>query len=86
MVLLDERERNLVTSKLASLKDDILSITEGKTLFIRLKGLEIMNDDPSQVHVLYMKCETEDDRFQIISDTVARKFADTGTYHITNII
>lgn len=39
-----------------------------------------MNDDPSQVDVLYAKCEPQDENntIQQIADLVARKFTEKG--------
>ncbi|CAL8114238.1 unnamed protein product [Orchesella dallaii] len=80
MVLLDERERNRASEILSSLQPSIKQLTEGKTVRIRLKGLEIMNDDPSQVDVLYAKCEplSSNGVEQEIADLIAKEFSKQG--------
>lgn len=57
-------------------------ITNGTKLRFRLKGLEIMNDDPTEVDILYAKCIFEDGNrlVQQIADLTAQRFAGTGTY------
>ncbi|ODN03508.1 Activating signal cointegrator 1 complex subunit 1 [Orchesella cincta] len=80
MVLLDERERQRTSEILSSLQPTIKQLTEGKSIRIHLKGLEIMNDDPSQVDVLYAKCESSSGNSieQQIADLIANEFAKKG--------
>lgn len=54
---------------------------EGK-IRIRVKDLEIMNDDPTQVDVLYAKCYEEggSGKLQKIADLVAKHFKDSGKF------
>ncbi len=58
-------------------------------LQICLKGLEIMNDDPTQVDVMYAKCEAVDgtnaSTVQQIADAIAHKFAEKGLLNIHEI-
>jgi 2'-5' RNA ligase len=53
-------------------------ITQGDKVVVRLRGLEIMNDDPTQVDVLYAKCQSENRQLQDIADLVASSFAESG--------
>lgn len=45
---------------------------------IRVQGLEIMNDDPSDVRVLYAKVVSENNSLQQLVDNVANFFSTTG--------
>lgn len=58
----------------------IISLTGSKPLKINIKGLEYMNDDPSQVDVLYAKVNqiNEENSIQIIADDLMRKFCEAG--------
>lgn len=50
-------------------------------LKIRVKGLEYMNDDPTEVDVLYGKVEIEGDKNQLlqqISDELVEYFVEEG--------
>lgn len=52
------------------LADELWELLEQGPLRCRLQGLEIMNDDPSEVDVLYAKVVDASDRFQAIADQV----------------
>lgn len=56
----------------------IQEILESKPLDIHIKGLEYMNDDPSQVDVLYAKVEDSSNRIQQIADNLMFRFVDSG--------
>lgn len=43
---------------------------------ISIRGVEIMNDDPSSVNILYAKVESE--ALQQIGDGILRRFIDAG--------
>jgi activating signal cointegrator complex subunit 1 len=82
LVLLDAKERKLVTDLLDNLKPIIIKkleedASEGKCK-IHLKGIEIMNDDPSQADVLYAKCNLNSQTIQQIADLLNEKFEETG--------
>lgn len=47
-----------------------------KQIQARIRGIEIMNDDPSRVRVLYGKIES--DAFQRIGDRILKRFIDAG--------
>ena len=57
----------------------IKEILESKPLTIRIKGLEYMNDDPSNVDVLYAKIEASSaHKIQAIADKLMAKFVESG--------
>lgn len=60
------------------------NICGNKPLKVTLRGLEIMNDDPSEVHVLYAKCVLEDSTLQDVADMVAKHFGDSGMSLVKN--
>jgi len=49
-------------------------ITGGDKLFVDIKGLEVMNDDPSDVDVLYAKVECKNDTLQKLADEIMDTF------------
>jgi len=58
--LFTQKDIDQATSILQELKPKIYDILNTRTLMVKFKGLEIMNDDPSQVDVLYLQVhETE---------------------------
>jgi activating signal cointegrator complex subunit 1 len=67
-------------------KTFIKDLTGSKPLKVRIKGLEYMNDDPSEVDVLYAKVEPisdeasslENSAIQKISDALMQKFVASG--------
>ena len=74
LALMDEAERQKAKEVLE------LAIAEFKTdnkLNIEIKGLEIMNDDPGEVDVVYAKINKSDE-LQTLSDGIVSKFAETG--------
>ncbi|KAK3254398.1 hypothetical protein CYMTET_36386, partial [Cymbomonas tetramitiformis] len=52
----------------------------GKSLMLRIQGLEYMNDDPSEVDVLYVKVEEVggEGRLERLCEAVVDLFADEG--------
>ena len=54
----------------------ILPILEGETLEFEIKGLEIMNDDPSDVDVLYAKIVDQTGKLQKIVDAIGKSLDD----------
>ncbi|CAG7716839.1 unnamed protein product [Allacma fusca] len=78
LVLLDSREREEVSKLFASLSPDIETLTGKKPHKVRLQGLEIMNDDPSEVDVLYAKCVLDDDTLQSVANHVANRLVASG--------
>jgi activating signal cointegrator complex subunit 1 len=78
LVLLDSRERDEVSKLLASLAPEIENITNKKSHRVQLRGLEIMNDDPSEADVLYAKCVLDDDTLQKVANLVANRLISSG--------
>jgi len=79
MALLDERERNLARELLSDCKESIvLPILNGERLSFEISGLEIMNDDPSDVDVLYGKILDKSGKLQQIVDALVDKFVNCG--------
>jgi activating signal cointegrator complex subunit 1 len=57
----------------------IQNLISQRELRVKLKGLESMNDDPSDVHVLYAKVDLVNQNFmQELSDRLMKKFVDAG--------
>ena len=51
-------------------------------LRFRLQGLEIMNDDPTQVDILYAQCYAQDDTIQKLADHVCDAFLNSGEFNV----
>ncbi|CAK9294071.1 unnamed protein product [Gordionus sp. m RMFG-2023] len=71
--LLDQEEVDKCAKVLKDCYEDCLKkIINGKVLRVRLKGIDYMNDDPSDVHVLYAKVDpfSDLDRVQSIADMI----------------
>ncbi|KAG8192518.1 hypothetical protein JTE90_015159 [Oedothorax gibbosus] len=79
LTLLNNREKETALGILQKSKNEILHILGGKSLLVEIKGVEYMNDDPSEVDVLYGKIkETDKDNcLQIIADILADAFANS---------
>lgn len=77
MVLLDDQDRNRAAELLQQCKTDIVDpILQGNPLKLEISGIEIMNDDPSSVHVLYAKVFNE--KLQEIVNRIAAFFKEQG--------
>ena len=69
MALLDERERDLARQILIECKETIIKpLLRDRTLEFSIEGLEIMNDDPGDVDVLYGKVHDDSGALQSIVD------------------
>ena len=55
-------------------------IRENGPITIELRGVECMNDDPSEVVVLYIKVHEEKGCLQKICNEIAKKFLDAGEH------
>jgi len=78
MVLMDDRERNIAREILQDCKDTIILPKHGDTPFeVEISGLEIMNDDPGEVDVLYAKVNKSQE-LQQIAELIVDKFVDAG--------
>lgn len=81
MALMDERETQNAEQLLKECKEDFIEpILKSAPLNIHLRGLEYMNDDPSNVDVLYAKIEPGEslDKLQMIVDRMVDKFTSAG--------
>ncbi|XP_075729368.1 activating signal cointegrator 1 complex subunit 1 isoform X2 [Rhipicephalus microplus] len=88
LVLLDAKECSMAQGVLEDCKDLVKKILEDEPLMVRVHGLEIMNDDESEVDVLYAKVSSwsnegssrspEKCRLQQLADAVAQRFLDSG--------
>ena len=71
MALLDERERAMARDMLEECKENIiLPLLGADRLSFNICGLEIMNDDPSDVDVLYGKIVDKSGKLQNIVDAI----------------
>ncbi|GLV42385.1 uncharacterized protein CBL_03122 [Carabus blaptoides fortunei] len=84
LVLLDSSEIEDASEVLEKCKKEIIDpqLKSGPPLIIKMKGLQYMNDDPSQVDVLYAKVNVENhenpDILQKISDDIVEFFYKNG--------
>ncbi|XP_060565839.1 activating signal cointegrator 1 complex subunit 1-like [Ruditapes philippinarum] len=79
LVLLDETDIRKAVDTLLECREDLIEpILRGEPLHVQLHGLEYMNDDPSEVDVLYAKVKDTSDRLQILADRLVDKFTSTG--------
>lgn len=84
LTLVDEEEVTTAKKVLTTCYEEYISklFKRDKHYKIHLKGLEIMNDDPTSVNVLYgnvhMDTEEHNEHFQNISDTIAEYFYKSG--------
>lgn len=53
---------------------------------MHLKELEIMNDDPTQVDIVYAKCHDKGDVLQQMADYIAKKFDKSGKIAISVVL
>ena len=77
----DDEERKEAVSVLSRCKEEILEeILERKPLRIKVGPLEIMNDDMSEVDVVYARVEAIDgsDKLQQMCDKIHARFAASG--------
>ena len=80
LALMDEIERKKAKEILESAIEEF---KVAKKLSIEIKGLEIMNDDPGEVDVVYAKVN-DCDELQTLADGIVSKFAETGTDNFQN--
>ncbi|KAG1676668.1 Activating signal cointegrator 1 complex subunit 1 [Nymphon striatum] len=84
LVLLNDADRSRATDLLHECKDEIIMpLIHGYSKSLCLKGLEYMNDDPSEVDVLYAKVLPSNSSnllpsLQVIVDHIAEKFKRSG--------
>jgi len=86
LALMDDYEREKAKTLLQECKESVIRPILGtEPLQIKIQGLEIMNDDPAEVDVIYAKIQSEDvsgnnddDALQKISDGLVQKFVAAG--------
>ena len=79
LALLSKNEVKEAVELMNNLHKELSALVNGKNLSFQLKGLEIMNDDPSSVDVLYAKVDGESSMMlQVIADIVYERFSNTG--------
>lgn len=84
LVLMDDIEKLLAIQLLQECKEEIISplFKNADPMRIILEGLEIMNDDPSDVDVLYAKVKLSlpkyGSSFQSMADKIVEHFANKG--------
>eukprot|EP01102_Stenamoeba_stenopodia_P002698 TRINITY_DN12558_c0_g1_i1.p1 TRINITY_DN12558_c0_g1~~TRINITY_DN12558_c0_g1_i1.p1 ORF type:complete len:419 (+),score=105.98 TRINITY_DN12558_c0_g1_i1:96-1352(+) len=73
-------EESLESAKkiMRELSKKIYDAVETRSVIARLSGLEIMNDDPSSVHVLYAKVHISDGRVQKLAEVIRSEFKLAG--------
>lgn len=78
MALFDERERSLARDILQDCKENIILPLRGEKPFqVDIVGLEIMNDDPAEVDVLYGKVEGAEE-LQEVAEQIVNRFVEAG--------
>ncbi|XP_065224309.1 uncharacterized protein LOC135848338 [Planococcus citri] len=81
ILLTDDKERDIAVNTMISSKEDIIKpLFGGRALQVRVRGLQLMNDDPSEVKVLYAKVEDPSDEglLQELADKMVDYFVDAG--------
>lgn len=79
LALLNKAEQKEAIEVMNSLHGEISALVGEAKMTFRLKELEIMNDDPSSVDVLYAKVDGESSvLLQVIVDTIYERFWNTG--------
>lgn len=77
LALMDDEDRAVAATYLQDCKEMIVDpILQGSPLQVEMKGVDIMNDDPSAVDVLYGKVESKE--LQQIANNVADYFVERG--------
>lgn len=77
--LLTDSEVQKCSSLLKELSQVVYDVVGTRSLVVRLRGLEIMNDDPSDTHVLFAKVEdTEDGRLKKLCSLLSAKLLSEG--------
>lgn len=71
----DKQEIDLAKTIVQNCQKLIEERLNGKELIVNVEGVDIMNDDPSEVGVLYAKVK-EDDDLRVIVDEIFTKFVD----------
>ncbi|CAH1183700.1 unnamed protein product [Phaedon cochleariae] len=84
LILVDEEELKAAKQVLTSCYEEVIAnlFQKGTAHRIHLKGIEIMNDDPSSVQVLYGNVLIEEaeqhDKLQVIADKISEYYYKSG--------
>lgn len=81
MALMDACDRERAVDLLADCKENlVVTILDDRPIEIELSGLEIMNDDPGEVDVIYARLTPNDgaDKLQRLSDSLVDTFVSAG--------
>ncbi|KAK7601474.1 hypothetical protein V9T40_008915 [Parthenolecanium corni] len=79
MTLVDNFERHVAINTLHRFKESYFDSAHlNEPIKIRVQGLEIMNDDPSDARVLYAKVSAENNSLQQLVDDIAKFFSTAG--------
>ncbi|XP_015600508.1 activating signal cointegrator 1 complex subunit 1 isoform X2 [Cephus cinctus] len=80
LILLDEKEHKQAIETFNACETEIVRpfLRENGPISIKLQGVECMNDDPSDVNVLYTKIQTKDDNLNKLVDEIYEYFYQTG--------
>ena len=80
LTLLDDAEINQAIEALNYCKEHVVKplIKKYGQIQIRIKGTEIMNDDPTDAKVLYARISNTNEALQEIVDTITDHYADIG--------
>ncbi|XP_051153858.1 activating signal cointegrator 1 complex subunit 1 isoform X2 [Leptopilina boulardi] len=78
--LMDENERQAAAKKLIDCKKDIIDpfLKDNGPINLVIKGIEIMNDDSSEVKILYAKVVDSENVFQTLADNIVKYFVKDG--------
>jgi len=80
--LLSESEvikaKQLLDTKVKDMANQILGDLEQSNIQVKMKGIEIMNDDPYMTDIVYGKIEDPDELVQSISDETIGLFVEAG--------
>jgi activating signal cointegrator complex subunit 1 len=81
LLLTNESEKSLASQVLNECYENFLktSVIKDKQIRVRVKGIDCMNDDPTQVHVIYAKITdlSQNNSFQIIINDIFSHFEGT---------
>ena len=64
----------------------IRPLFDGEELEVSIQGLEIMNDDPGEVDVLYAKVEEQSGRLQVGFQAKACFFCGRPTFYLIHVL
>lgn len=78
--LLDDNERKAAAKKLQDCKKDVIDpfLKVNGPINLEIRGVEIMNDEPSEVKILYAKIVDSEQTFQTLADNIVDYFVKDG--------